>query len=254
MADNPITTVEQGMFHFEYRTYPEVALREALMNALCHADYRIAGPILVKQFPRKVEISNPGGFVGGISPQNILHHAPVARNPLLVDALTRLRLINRSNLGVPRMFSALLIEGKEPPLIDEQGEAVKVTFLARELSVPFRLVVAEEGQQGRILSVDPLLILQYLLRHREVDTSTAAKVCQREEQKRGRSSVRWSGRAVIWREVEQAGAPPGPFVLICIADSPRRGILSGTVASIGKQQRRACSACSSSARNGMSWD
>jgi ATP-dependent DNA helicase RecG len=181
MADNPITTVEDGMFHFEYRTYPEIALREALTNALCHADYRIAGPILVKQFPRKIEISNPGGFVGGISADNILHHQPLARNPRLVEALTRLRIINRSNLGIARMFSALLIEGKGPPLIEEQGEAVKVTFLASELSVSFRTFVAEESEHGRILSVDHLLILQFLLRHPELEVATAARVCQRQE-------------------------------------------------------------------------
>lgn len=181
MADNPITTVEHGLFHFEYRTYPEIALREALMNAFCHADYRIAGPILIKQFPSRLEISNPGGFVGGISPDNILHHQPVARNPHLVEALTRLRLINRSNLGISRMFTALLIEGKEPPLIEDQGGAVKVTFLARELSIPFRVFVAEENQGGRQFSVDHLLILQYLLRHAEVGTETAARICQRQE-------------------------------------------------------------------------
>ncbi len=181
MADNPITTVESGMFHFEYRTYPEIAFREALMNAFCHADYRIAGPILVKHFPQKIVISNPGGFVGGVSPGNILHHEPVARNPHLVEALTRLRLVNRSNLGIVRMFSALLIEGKEPPLIEEQSDAVKVTFLASELSVLFRSFIAEENGRGRIFSVDHLLILQYLLRHRELDTATAAHICQRQE-------------------------------------------------------------------------
>lgn len=97
MADNPITTVPQGLFHFEIRTYPEIALREALLNALVHADYRIAGPILVKQFKDQLEISYPGGLPGGIRPQNILRHEPVSRNPALVDALTRLRLGNRSN-------------------------------------------------------------------------------------------------------------------------------------------------------------
>lgn len=35
-ADNPITTVEHGLHHFEFRSYPMVALREALLNALCH--------------------------------------------------------------------------------------------------------------------------------------------------------------------------------------------------------------------------
>ncbi|MBI3303168.1 MAG: AAA family ATPase, partial [Deltaproteobacteria bacterium] len=76
---------------------------------------------------------------------------------------------------------ALLIEGKEPPLIEDQGEAVKVTFLASELSVPFRVFVAEESQHGRQLLVDHLLVLQYLFRHAELDTTTAARLCQRQE-------------------------------------------------------------------------
>ena len=130
MASNPITTIKRSMFRFEYRTYPDIAIREALMNAFCHRYFRIPGPIMVKQYPERLEISNPGTFVGGISPDNILHHSPVSRSPLLVDALTRLRLINRGNLGIPRMFASMLMEGKEPPIIQEQGNTVKVTFLA----------------------------------------------------------------------------------------------------------------------------
>ena len=181
MADNPITTVPQGLFHFEIRTYPEIALREALLNAFVHADYRIHGPILIKQFSDRLEISNPGGLPGGITPDNILRHEPVPRNPALVDALTRLRLVNRSNLGVRRMYQALLIEGKEPPVIIDEGEAVRVIFRASDLSVPFRLFVAEEADEGRILTVEDLLILQYLLRHPEVDTTTAAHITQQTE-------------------------------------------------------------------------
>lgn len=181
MADNPIATVQQGLFHFEYRTYPEIALREALLNAFCHADFRLASPILVKQFARRIEIANPGGFIGGVTVENILHHIPATRNPNLVEALTRLRLVNRSNLGVQRMFSALLIEGKAPPQIEEAGESVKVTFVASELSAPFRAFVADEDQRGRLLGVDHLLVLQHLLRHAEIDTTAAARLCQRTE-------------------------------------------------------------------------
>lgn len=181
MADNPIATVRQGLFHFEYRTYPEAALREALMNAFCHADYRLASPVMVKQSTERLEISNPGGFIGGISPENILHHAPVSRNPSLVDALVRLRLVNRSNLGVARIYTALLIEGKEPPLIEDLGGVVRVSLRSSDLSVPFREFVAEQEQQGRWLSVDHLLILQHLLRHPELETGTASRICQRPE-------------------------------------------------------------------------
>ncbi len=84
------------------------------MNAFCHADFRIAGPVMVKLYTNRLEISNNGGFIGGITSGNILHHQPAARNPLLVEALTRMRLVNRSNLGVSRMYAALLMEGKEP--------------------------------------------------------------------------------------------------------------------------------------------
>ncbi len=176
---NPITTLEQGLFHFEYRIWPEVAIREALMNAFCHADFRIAGPIMVKLYSDRVEISNNGGFIGGITPNNILHHQPAARNPLLVEALTRLRLVNRSNLGVSRMYKALLMEGKEPPMIQEIGESVCVTFLKREMAAAFRVFVAQESRKGRDLGVDTLLILQYLLKHPELETSVAAGMCQR---------------------------------------------------------------------------
>ena len=109
------------------------------------------------------------------------HHQPAARNPLLVEVLTRLRLVNRSNLGINRMFNALLIEGKEPPLIREIGESVLVSFPKRELNAAFRFFVAEESRQGHNLSVDELLLLQYLLQHPEVDTATAATLCQRSD-------------------------------------------------------------------------
>lgn len=180
-ADNPITTVEHGLHHFEFRAYPTVALREALLNALCHLDLRLASPVLVKQYARKLEISNPGGLVGGITPANILHHPPLARNPLLVHALSKLRLVNRSNLGIGRMFEAMLIEGKEPPIIVDEDSAVRVVFKRQETSASFREFIADEGKAGRVLDVDHLLVLSYLLGHAEIDTATSAELCQRRE-------------------------------------------------------------------------
>lgn len=226
MADNPITTVESGLYHFEYRTYPELALREALLNALCHADFRLGGPVLVKQFPDQLEISNPGGFIGGISPENILHHRPVARNPLLVSALLTLRVVNRSNLGVGRMFGAMLIEGKAPPRILDEGESVRVSFQRQVMSASFRGFVAEEGKRGHLLKVDHLLVLHYLLAHPELDTATAARLCQRDEEaargvlnelevhfgylERGGGSGRgsyWTLRPDLYRKLGGSGNP-----------------------------------------------
>jgi ATP-dependent DNA helicase RecG len=212
MADNPIDTVQQGLFHYEFRTYPEIALREALLNALVHADYRVHGPILVKQFQDRLEISNPGGLAGGITPNNILRHEPVSRNPTLVNALTRLRLVNRSNLGVRRMYQALLIEGKEPPAILDEGEAVRVIFRAGALSVPFRLFVAEEGDRGHILSVEELLVLQHLLRRPEIDTPTAARIAQQAETD-ARETLSRMETALGY--LERGGTGRGTYWILC---------------------------------------
>lgn len=172
---NPITTVEHGLYHFEYRTYPDIAFREALMNAFCHADYRIAGPILVKMFHNRLVVSNNGGFIAGITEQNILHHQPAARNPLLVEALTRLRLVNRSNLGIARMFSAFLIEGKRPPVIQEIGDSVAVTFLRSDMDASFRSMIAEIKDPP--LDVDELLALSFLRQNPLSDVSQIAEYC-----------------------------------------------------------------------------
>ncbi len=227
MAENPVTTINYGMFHFEYRRYPEIVLREALMNALSHADYRINSPIMVKQYPSRLEISNPGGFIGGITPQNILHHPPVARNPRLVEALTKLRLVNRSNLGISRMYKYMLIEGKEPPIIEQAGDSIKVILKGGELSAPFRAFVEDEAQSGRGFEVDHLLILNYLLSHREIDIPGAAALIQRTdteardilhamEHERGYLEHGGSGRSLYWalhpaiyRELELEGHPYG---------------------------------------------
>jgi ATP-dependent DNA helicase RecG len=182
---NPIATHKQGLFHFEYRTWPEIAIREALMNAFCHSELRFAGTVMVKLYPDRLEISNNGGFIAGITPENILHHQPAARNLLLVEALARLRLVNRGNLGISRMFSALLAEGKGTPQIREIGESVSVIFFKRDFNAEFRRFITEESNRGHDLGVDELLLLQYLLQHSEIDTDTAAALCQR-----GKSEIR----------------------------------------------------------------
>jgi ATP-dependent DNA helicase RecG len=173
---NPLTTSKQGFYHFEYSRYPEIAVREALMNAFCHADYRLSGPVMIKLYDDRMEISNKGGFIAGITPDNILHHQPAARNPLLVEALTRLRLVNRSNLGVGRIYSAFLMEGKRLPVIREIGESVTVTFPESPLDADFRTLVADASKPP--LNVDELQVLSHLWRKPTADTDELAAATQ----------------------------------------------------------------------------
>lgn len=179
-ARNPIDTVVDGPYHFEYRTYPETAVREALMNALCHADHRIASPILVKQYRDRIEMTNAGGLMGRTTPDNILHRAPAPRSPCLFGALARLRLVNRATPGLHRIYSHFLMEGKAPPGIEDLDGFVRIEFRASPVFAPFRFFVADEAtERGVVLTLDHLLVLHRLLGAGEVRTGEAAKLCQR---------------------------------------------------------------------------
>ena len=178
-TENEITTVEVGFLHPEFPQYPRIALREGLLNSFLHRDYRIPGSIMLKLYPDRLVITNPGNFIGGITPDNILHHAPTARNSHLADMMDKLKLVNRSNLGVPRIYKSLLIEGKEPPQYREVGTTVELTLVGSQIFPAFRDFILKFQEKGHIIDVDHLIILNYLIRHREINTLIASKICQR---------------------------------------------------------------------------
>lgn len=85
---NEVQQFFDGPYRREIKTFNEVVVREAILNAVSHRDYRLPGSIWVRQFPRKLEIVSPGGFPPGITPANILTKQ-VPRNRRIADALAR---------------------------------------------------------------------------------------------------------------------------------------------------------------------
>ena len=174
-TDNPIVTIKGDLVHAEFPRYPQIALRELLVNALAHRDFEVPGGVVLKQFRDRLELSNPGAFPGDITPENILHHPSTPRYPALFSALAKVRLANAANLGVPRAFRDLLSEGKEPPVYSTTGQTVTVTIKGQEATPAFIKLIRQHPD----LTVDDLLIVHYLTRHREVSTTEAARICQR---------------------------------------------------------------------------
>lgn len=85
---NEVVSVRDGLFRSDIPTFNEDAVREAVLNAICHRDYRIGGSVFVRQFPRRLEISSPGGFPEGITPDNILRKQS-PRNRRLAEACSK---------------------------------------------------------------------------------------------------------------------------------------------------------------------
>ncbi|MEW6073151.1 MAG: ATP-binding protein [Planctomycetota bacterium] len=203
-ANNPIVTIKGWLVHPEFPRYPVLALRELIVNALVHRDYVAPGDVLLKLYPDRLELTNPGGFVGGVTEQNILHHGPAPRYPRLMQALARIRLANAANLGVPRVFRDLLAEGKEPPHYKSSTGAVGVVVLGQDARREFLEIV--DRHPG--LDVDHLLVLHHLTRHREIAARDAAEICQRSL---GLGREILGQLATRWRLVEVGGAGRGRY-------------------------------------------
>lgn len=199
-ANNPVFTIKGDLVHPEFPRYPVLAMRELLVNALAHRDFSAPGSLVMKLYPNRIEISNPGGFPGDITPENILHHVSVPRNPALFSALARIRLANAANLGVPRVFRDLLQEGKEPPYYWTTGQTVSVAIKGQDARKPFLDLMREHDDLG----VDDLLVIHYLTRHREITARQAAEFCRRPlEDARERLGALANRRGLL----EAAGGP-----------------------------------------------
>lgn len=86
--------------------FPEVAVRELLMNAVLHRSYEAASPVQFYQFSDRIEIQNPGPLYGVARPENFPHQTAY-RNPVIAEAMKTIGAVNRYGRGVERAQIAL---------------------------------------------------------------------------------------------------------------------------------------------------
>ena len=94
--------------------YPELALRELLMNACMHRVYQSNMPIRIYQFSNRIEILNAGGLYGEARPENF----PTVndyRNPIIAEAMRGLKYVNMFNRGIQRVKNMLKENGNPEP-------------------------------------------------------------------------------------------------------------------------------------------
>lgn len=157
------------------------AARESILNALVHRDYFLRQAVTVESFPDRLQISSPGGFIGGITPENILRHPPHHRNPLLASVFQSVGLVNRAGMGVDLIYEELLRLGKAVPRYSADEGHVQLVLPTRTHKA-FALFVAEEGQAGRGLTLDELILLRALVGRGFMDRWTAAQRLQLPEE------------------------------------------------------------------------
>lgn len=182
-ARNAEQEMEVGLFRISIPDFDKRAMREAVVNAFAHRDYTRMGRVLIRLDDDGLSISNPGGFIEGVTVENILSVEPHGRNPALADALKRIGLAERSGRGVDRIFEGSLFYGRPLPDYSESSATSVRLFIPRGLpDKKFIRMISEEQQRiGAPMPVNTLLILNTLKQGRRMaitDIAEATKISE----------------------------------------------------------------------------
>lgn len=176
--------VQLGLFRVPVPNFDRRGFREALVNALVHRDYARLGAVHVRLDDTSLTISNPGGFVEGVTLENLLVTEPRPRNPLLADISKRLGLAERTGRGIDRIYEGLLRFGRPSPDYGRSdSSSVIVRMSNTDLDFAFlEMVVREENRTQRPMPLDSLIILSRLRNERRLPTTELSRSVQKSEQ------------------------------------------------------------------------
>lgn len=177
--ENKIENVQIGLFRLEVADFSEKVFQEALLNALSHRDYQQMGAVYVKHYPDKIVIENPGGFLDGITADNIITHPSAPRNKLIAETLQSLKYVQRTGQGVDIIYKEMVSMGKPYPVYRVFSDSVQLTIESAMEDPDFvRFIVKEQDSKQINLSLSQLMILRYIVENRKIKFADVQKVAQ----------------------------------------------------------------------------
>jgi ATP-dependent DNA helicase RecG len=162
-------SVISGLEREERSEYPPFAVREAIVNAVAHRDYRVLGRrIEVRMFENRMEIISPGGLPGHITLDNIVDEH-YSRNPQIVKGLYYWGYIEELGLGIDRMIEEMVEAGHAPPQFEATPFSFKVT-LRNALERP-------ASKWAQDLNARQIQALTYLEQHNRITNRDYQQLC-----------------------------------------------------------------------------
>ena len=138
----------KGLYRIDSRDYPEVALREALMNCLVHRDYSYRASTLISVYEDRIEFVSIGGLPDGVGTDDIMLGFSICRNPKLAAVFYRLKLIEAYGTGMPKIMRAYQ-NCERKPKIEVTSNAFKITLPNCNTGVG--VVAASNGQEQKVI-------------------------------------------------------------------------------------------------------
>lgn len=151
-----------GLFREYIEDYPEVVLRELLINAIAHRDYSRQQIIEIRKYPTYLEFESPGLFPDGINESNYLRKTN-PRNPSIMDVLREINYAEKAGSGFDKIFTALLSKGKSLPKPQQTDTSIifriEVDVYSEkiaELSLIYKQLLKKD------IDLEKLLVLNYI--------------------------------------------------------------------------------------------
>jgi ATP-dependent DNA helicase RecG len=139
---------------------PEIALKEAVVNAVCHRNYFEKGAnIMVEIFDDRVEITSPGGAPSGISNQNF-GRISIRRNPIIASLLHRIDYVEKMGTGIGRIREAVAEAGAEEPIF-ENDTFFRVVFKRSETGIKENTRMYNLLKEDASAQVDEQVVREY---------------------------------------------------------------------------------------------
>ena len=163
------------------RQLPMRSAREAVLNGVVHRDWNLQEPTTVTwvEADASLTVISPGGFVGGISADNVLTQR-FSRYPALADASRALGLVDKQGVGVDRMYREMVTIGHRPPLlVEEPGPRVRARLAGGQPLLPIIRLTSKIQPTARQRDVQIALIVHTLLRTPYTTVQRMSKVLQR---------------------------------------------------------------------------
>ena len=122
---NQVHSTFDKLRRIDTRDYPEVAIREALLNSLVHRDYSFSASTLISVYDDRIEFTSIGGLPAGVSLDDIMLGLSVCRNPKLANVFYRLELIEAYGTGMKKIMGVYENSNKKP-VIETTDNAFKI--------------------------------------------------------------------------------------------------------------------------------
>lgn len=122
---NQTHSIYEKLHRIDKRDYPEIAIREALLNLLVHREYSFRASTFISIYADRIEFVSIGGLVRGITLKDVTMGISVCRNVKLANIFYRLELIEAYGTGIRKIMDAYA-ESRMTPQIETSDNAFKI--------------------------------------------------------------------------------------------------------------------------------